>query len=340
MALQQNTVSTWTAQRLIDYARVFPWTTPAVGVAGYNAEPAVSFLDDIVKKIIAESNPWKWNAQKFPQILTQPYQQDYPTSVSQAKLGWLQSGILVDINNPNQSRAVLPFQAVQNLLPTFITARPQKGCWITNGIARTATWGGNGPFDPGPNTLYTNPLVLDGGGPGNNPWTALTDPNGNIQVLTTYGVTGGSQPSWPGPNAGVGTTTNDGSVVWTVQDPNGVALRIDALATFNSPVWAIFMLYQMKPPNITALNQNIFPIPDDLSYLVKAGFLAYCMKQAKPEEFAVSYAEWLADIQKALGSSDREATEFGFYPAQPIQGGGSEGTGVSTYGYPGWPGWS
>ena len=331
--------STLTTQQLIDYARLFPWTKPAVGLAGYSKEPALSFADDVVKKILAKSNPWKWNAAKFPAINTQPYQQDYPTNVSQNTLGWLQAAVMIDINSNQNPPVMPPLTVVQNLLPTFIANAPQKVSWVVNKLAQTATWGGGGPSDPGPNTVYQDPIVLHGGGPGSNPLTSVTDPNGNIQVVTTYGVTGSAQPAWPSAGAQSGTTTQDGSVVWTVVDPNGVALRLDALATNNSLVWQIRVIYQVKPPNITALGQTLFPIPDDLSYLVKQGFLAYCYKQSDSAKFAQEYAQWLEDIQVAMGASDREYQEFGFYPAQPLQGGTTDST-SGLWSYPGWPGWS
>lgn len=324
--------STLTVQALVDYARTFPWTTPVVGIAGYNDQPAVSFADDIVKKIMAKTNPWKWNAAPFQGVQTQPYQQDYPTSVSQNDLGWLQSAILVDINSTAKPQPKLPMNAVSNLLPTMATGRPQKVSWITNYMAQTGSW-------PGAYVCYRDPLVSNGGGPGNNPFTAITDSNGNIQLVTSYGITSGSQPDWPPTGAASGTTTQDGSVTWTVQDPAGVALRLDALATNQSQVWQVNALYQRKPPNILTLGQTLSPIPDDLSYLVKQGFLAYCYKQVDNSKFQVEFAQWLADIQEAMGSSDREYQEFGFYPAQPVQGGGDSGSGGG-YGYPGWPGWS
>ena len=122
-----NTVSsTLNAQKLIDYARLFPWTKPVFGLAGYTDEPAVSFVDDIVKKILAKSNPWKWNASKMPNILTQPYQQDYPTNVSMNVMGWLQAGIISDINNQSQPQPKIPITVVQSLLPTMATDRPGK----------------------------------------------------------------------------------------------------------------------------------------------------------------------------------------------------------------------
>jgi hypothetical protein len=105
-------------------------------------------------------------------------------------------------------------------------------------------------------------------------------------------------------------------------------------------VWQLRVLYQKQPPNILTLTQNIFPIPDSLNYLVKQGFLAYCTKQTDMSKFAGEYAQWLEDIQSAMGSSDRQANEFGFYPAAPIQGGGGDAGSVGSWGYPGWPGWS
>jgi hypothetical protein len=325
-----NTIaSTLTAQKLLDYARVFPWTIPVLGVSGYSDEPAVSFLDDIVKKIMAKANPWKWNMIPAASFLTQPYQQDYPTSVSQNDLGWLMNCTMIDINNASQEPPVQPpVTAVQNLLPTSSCGNPTKICWLPNKLAIKGVW-------PGANITYQNPLFVMGGGPGTNPLTAINDPNGNIQVLTGYGITGNSQPTWPGANAPAGTITSDGSAVWTVQDPNGIAFRLDRIATFGSQVWQINPTYQRKPPNILTLQQTIDPIPDDLSYLVKQGFLAYCYQQIDSDKFRDQYALWEEAIKIAMGASDREPQEFGFYPAQPIQGGGQTGQ----YGYPGWFGW-
>jgi hypothetical protein len=327
-----NTLSTLTVQNLIDYARLFPWTTPALGVAGYSDEPALSFADDIMKKILAKSNPWPWNAAKFPAIQTQPYQQDYPTNISQTTMGWLQSAVMIDINSTSTPKVIPPLTVVRALLPTFLANAPQKVAWIPNQLAQTGSW-------PGPLTPYVNPLSSQGGGPSNNPLTAITDPNGNIQVVTTYGVTGGSQPAWPAATSPGGTVTVDGSVTWTVADPNGVALRLDALATNNSIVWEIRSLFQVKPPNVTSLSQTMAPIPDDLSYLVKQGFLAYTYKQSDNNKFQIEYAQWLQAIQEAMGASDREYQEFGFYPAQPLQGGTSDGA-TGLWSYPGFPGWS
>lgn len=321
--------STYTVQMLVNYGRVFPWTTPVLSVPGFSGEPAISFADDIAKKIMAKANPWKWNDIPAPTFYTQPYQQDYPTSISQNYMGWLRNCTMIDINNASQEPPVQPpITCVQELLPTSSCGNPTKICWISNALAIKGTW-------PGPGVTYTNPLYILGGGPGQNPLTAIKDANGNIQVITGYGVTGTGQPTWPGAGADAGVTTQDGSVVWTVQDPNGVAFRLDRLATFGSQVWQMVPVYQQKPPNITSLGQTFAPIPDDLTYLIKQGFLAYCYSQIDSAKFQEQYAIWEENIKIAMGASDREEQEFGFYPDAPIQGGGSGG-----YGYPGWFGWS
>lgn len=332
--MASTTASTWNGQRLLDYARLFSWTTPSIGVSGYAYEPTLTFLNEVLQRLMSKSNPWKWNENKFPLFYTQPYQQDYPTSISQNVLGWLQGAVMIDINNITpSSKNIPPLTVVSRLQQAFIPGYPTKLCWIPNNMAVTSTW-------PGPNVTFQNPLALvaggpAGGGPGTNPPTAITDPNGNIQVVTTYGITGGSTPTWPTANAAAGTTTADGTVVWTVQDPNGVAIRLDRVASFGSNVFQINANYQTKPPVITTLKQFITPVPDDLAYLVKQGFLAFCYKQVDNAKFQIELTQWLLDIKEAMGASDREDQEFGFSPVDSMQD-----TGQSENGYVGWPGWT
>ena len=84
--------------------------------------------------------------------------------------------------------------------------------------------------------------------------------------------------------------------------------------------------------------ETLPPIPNDLSYLVKQGFLAYCYKQVDNAKFQVEFAQWLEDIQSAMEASDREYQEFGFAPTSSISGPG--GGAAEGYNYAGWPGWT
>lgn len=331
--------STLTPQQLVDYGRAFSWTAPVLSVAGYGDQPALSFCDDIVKKIMAKSNPWKWNMIRAAVFYTNPYQQDYPTSISQNAMGWLANCTMIDINNPTNPPVQPPLTVVQNLLPTSNVGYPTKICWIPNNLAITGRWQAN--------AVYTNPVapgvtgadgLVGSGGPSNNLPTAIKDPNGNIQLVTTYGTTGATAPTWPAAASAAGVTTTDGSVVWTVQDSNGIAFRFDQMATFGSTVFEVHPIYQNKPPNMTSLSQTFAPIPDDLDYLIRQGFLAWCYKHTDNAKFQIEYAQWLEDIQMAMGGSDRELQEFGIYPSNAVQGAGGGMTGG--YGYPGWWGWN
>lgn len=338
-------VSSYNTMNLIDYARTFPGTIKALGVAGYAIQPALSFADQVIKKILSKANPWKWNAYAAPVFYTQPFQQDYPTSITQETFGWMMNCVMLDINNPQANTnlpIILPIEAVQYILPTFIAGFPRKLSWVPNSLAQTGTWGGGTAGlagNPGPNVAILNPLTSQGGGPNSNPVCAITDPNGNIQVVTTYGVCGSTEPTWPAADAAAGTVTADGSVNWTVQDPLGIAWRVDLLGVYGSNVFEVHPIYQAAAPNLTTLKQTFAPIPDFMYYLVQQGFLVYCNKISAPAQFQEEYAQWEADIQLAMLSSDRERQEFGFYPESSIQGWGPN-SGVGTFGYVGWPGWS
>lgn len=334
--MANTSASSFSVHNLIDYARVYDFAVPTVGLAGYSSQPALSFANDIMQKILAKNNPWKWNSYQVPIFYSQPYQQDYPTSISANTMGWLESATFTDINNPAGTptfHAQPILQCVARIQPTYQLGWPSEICWVMNRNAITGTW-------PGAGTTYTNPLISQGGGPGSNPLTAILDTNGNIQVVTAYGTTGGGTPSWPSAGAQAGVVTNDGSVQWTVQDPNGVAFRLNALSTFGSNVWQFNVTYQQRAPLITTLNQTFAPIPDDLQYLIKQGFLAFCYKKSDRKTFQIEYAQWLEDIQQALEQTDRETQSFGIYPSDALQGsGGGSGSGVGANGYPGWNNW-
>lgn len=329
--MANSTNSTFTVQMVSDYARVFPWTSPIVGLTGYKLQPALSFAQMVMQQIMAEPNPWKWNSANVPPFLTQPYQQDYPTSLPQNTMGWLENATIIDINNTTMPPPQGLMTAVHKLMPTSAVDIPDEICWITNSTAILKSW-------PGNSQVYQNPLISAGGGPGNNPPCAILDPNGNIQIIYTYGTTVATgTPNWPNAGAAAGVITNDGTVQWIVVDPNGVTMRLNALAQNGSNVYQILPAYQMKPPLLTSMSSTFAPIPDDLSYLIKQGFLCFCTKQENPKDFPAEYAQWKMDIQEAMGASDREYQEFGIYPSGSLQYGG--GNADTNNGLPWQRGW-
>ena len=318
--------STIEVQYLVDFARTYPWTTETIGLAGYSASPAVEIANDIAQEIMSETVPWKWNSYNAPPFLTQPYQQDYPTSLSFNNVGWLESAIIIDINNNSLPTPQAPLKVVKNLQPSSVCDIPSALCFILNRNALTGVRQAS--------TLYTNPLVSAGGGPNSNPPCAITDPNGNILVITGYGTSGSTTPTWPAANAAAGTNVTDGGVTWAVVDPNGVCFRVNAKSTNGSTVYQINPTYQLKMPLITGVTSLFNPIPDELGWLLRKGFLAYLSKHAGQKDYMAQILEFRAAVKIASGASDKEEQEFGFAPSEPIQGGPGMGpaTGLWWYG--------
>lgn len=111
-------------------------------------------------------------------------------------------------------------------VPTWSTTLPSSGNGYQGGITvdGTALWLNKGaPLENwgivGPDTAPTVNV-----GVSNTSWQAdtyyandevIVDSNGGLQHITTAGTSGTVTPSWQAANAGVGTTTSDGSVIWT-----------------------------------------------------------------------------------------------------------------------------
>jgi hypothetical protein len=85
-----------------------------------------------------------------------------------------------------------------------------------------------------------------------------------------------------------------------------------------SYVWTIMLDYQKKAPLITSLAGTWTPIPDELAFVYRQGFLAMAFKHADDARYAQEYQLFMAAIAKALGLKDAEQTAASFYPDRPI----------------------
>ena len=154
-------------------------------------------------------------------------------------------------------------------------------------------------------------------------------------MLTTFGTCGQSLPAFPASSAPVGTTTSDGTCVWTVVDPRGQGFRLQMIPAQAGVVWQVILRAQYKPVKFTSLTQTLDPMPDDFVHYFQQGFRAYCY-QRSPEEkvrakFQAEYALWQKAILDAEGQADREPESYGAYPSNDIMGPGW------TWAGPAWP---
>jgi hypothetical protein len=343
--------STVTVQDVLNFCRTFPDVHPVLGgTSGYTNLFALTVANDTMQFFLAQNFNWKFNRGLVPSFLTVGLQQDYVQNVTD--LGWLEQAWRVDINNSVNNgntapKPVFAMETVRDLQQTSWQANPFNISWIPNTLAQMGKWQ--------PNTSY-----LPGYGQAQVPITPLMqfiDANGNILFINSnslglsinspgftgtplnttppYGVSGSVQPA-AAPNAAPGTTVVDGTVTWTVADPNGYAMRVSPLPAYSGLTWLIFPYYQRKAPKITSLSQTISPIPDDYAYLYRQGFLCQCFKHAGSPRFQQEYAQWQADIQTALRASDRERDETCFYPTSGLMSGNSIEFGPLPIG-PAWP---
>lgn len=298
---------------------------------------------------------WKFNrinVNPFPLI---SFQQDYfvPGVVT---LGWLESCWANQFSSTAQPKPKMPVEVTRDtIVMTNQPGYPAKICWLPNKLLMTGTWGATeistitGQNNPGPGVVYTNPLTATTGP--SNPITQITDPNGNLWVVTTYGTCGNTQPSWPStpsfptyqnPNTAA-TTVTDGTVVWTAVNPNGQGFRINSIPPQQGMVFTINPIAQSRLVQFTTLGQTLEPIPDDYYQYFLDGCLAQCYRRHPDAKvrarFKDEWAIWLRSLDMAVRQENRENTDYGFVPGQSIMSGGF-GYWQQNPAYPfgGWPG--
>jgi hypothetical protein len=197
-------------------------------------------------------------------------------------------------------------------------------------------------------TMPLNPGTYQAGGIINNsasksqpanPITQIVDANGNLLLLTTYGVEGTAAPlaainAPPGTQvSGTGATT-----VWTVVDPVGLGVRLLEVPSQTGVVWQFNVIGQMPPVVFTSLNQTLFPMPDKYEPFFRAGFIAQSYRYS-PEakihaKFDKEWPLWQKSLTNMRVAQDRELEEYSFEPQRTIMGG--QRTSVRWQGA-GWP---
>ncbi|HEV1286537.1 MAG TPA: hypothetical protein VNU44_14545 [Bryobacteraceae bacterium] len=330
--------STKQLQDAVDFARAFPELTPVLKAGGYADQPARDIANRVMAAMLGGGFvdgrkvgpfPWKWNRIIPPAFLTNGWQQDYATAMSAqaanpALLGWLQDGILLDINNTAPRQPYWGLEVVRDLQLTYAQwGRPTQVCWYRNKDLQYGVWGGGvtagvGAQNPGSGSVYVNPLGA--ASPPANPVQQLLDANGNFLLLTGYGTEGTTAPvalanSAPGTTAtpGAGATTT-----WTVVDPNGQGFRLNPVPPQLARTYQVQLVGQARPVLFTTLSQLLDPIPDDFSMYFFDGFVVECYRRSPEKTIRAKFDDefklWMLALQEAMGKSDKERDAFGFYP--------------------------
>ena len=270
-------------------------------------------------------------------------------------LAWLEAGWRIDINNStnngNQApKPIYSMEAVRDLGQTSWQGYPFNLSFIPNSLAFTGQWFPNTvyPFgygqsmtpispvqqfvDANGNLLYIDSTVL--GLNINSPGYTTTPIN--LPPNAPYGTSGSTQPLLAA-DTPAGQKVLDGTVTWTVADPNAYAIRVAGLPALSSIVWLMQPVYQRKAPTLTSLQNTIDPIPPEYAYLFRQGFLAMCYDHAGSKKAPSAYAKWEEALETALREADREREDASFYPSESIMAGGGGSLGVGLPVGPAWP---
>lgn len=360
--------SSITLQQVVNYARSFAEVNPILPAGGYSYEPALTFANDVLQKILSQGLNWRWNASYVPLFLTNPLQQDYISNLTD--IGWMTSGFRIDINNNTNANNQAPkplflMETNRDMGITPYQGNPSLVCFIPNNQANFGTWAANTVYNCGYGTS----------GATATPIAQIVDENGNMLFLDTsimqltpnvvgyqgtniplpvpnpynntganFGTSGVVAPVLP-PGSPPGITVQDGDLTWTVANPNGYCIRFNPIPAIGGFVWLMWIVYQRRAPLFKTLQDTISPVPDDLAYLFREGFLAKCLQHANSPRAEQQLRLWHEQIETAIRAGEREEQAFGIYPDTGMSGGSDLASifpagpaNPFLYGYGGWGG--
>jgi hypothetical protein len=302
---------------------------PRMGASGYGDTMALEIANQVIADLICERYNWKWNSAVANPFQTNSYQQDYPQlAQTRGPIGWGENLVIVDINNTQMPKPLWSTPQVtwvRELPPTSANLsawRPGKVCWMYNKNLQLGEW-------PGANVTYY-PLITTNA-QGQNPLMNFLDKNGNILIVTGFGITGATAPfAVAGANEGI--TVSDGSVTWTVVSPTSQGFRINTLPSATGPSFQVTPTYQLDPPRFSDFEQLLDPIPNSFSRYFYRGLESECyISSTNPGDLKRGQnakVEWLNALTSAFKQGDRELNSYSLLPASyPVeerwQGGGA-----------------
>lgn len=303
--------STIELQQVMDTLAAKAVPDPRNSASGYGDQLLLDLATQVMADIICERFNWKFNRLNATPFPSNSWQQDYPqlAQPNGAIIGWGEDCDMIDINNTVMPKPLWNIKWRRGLSRTSLNVwRMANICWMYNKDLFIGEW-------PGPDVVYT-PLITQQTTK-QNPLMSMTDKNGNILIVTTFGTTGSTAP-FAAAGAPEGTPVNDGSVVWTVVAPESQGFRLDALPNTTGPVYLFKPYYQADPPKFATPSQLLTPLPDSFSRFFYRGLESECYiaspNPADQKRGQDAKLAWLNGLKETYKQGNREANIYGLVP--------------------------
>lgn len=322
--------STVTIQQIVNLASQHVELIPLIGVGGFQNEPSLSLANDVLQNILASPLDFKWNRAEMNLFVTSPNRQDYlfAGAVIFSFTNGFSAGIDLATNNAlTISGTTVTIKtleqyngAVGDVCYIRGTGSNYDSTFTQNGV--TSTFAGNTYAITAISGL-TITATLTGtasgtsGAAGINDfgWLAagtLVSLNTNTAILPTRTLNAvrDLQPF---------STASTPTEVAVITDLGTGVLKIRFRPVPGAgQIFGCNLVYQKKAPLKTLLSQTWTPVPDEVSYVVRQGFLAAAYRYANSPRADIEEQKFAAAVTRALGGDDRETSDIGLVPAEGL----------------------
>lgn len=336
--------STVTVQQVVNLASTHIELLPVAGVGGYTNEPALSLANDVLQTIMAStyempngevlSLDWKWNRAEMPMFVTSPNRQDYLfAGATFFGLGGDACGAGIDLAT-NNALTISGSTVTIKLLEPYCGAVGDVCYILGTGSNYDSVFTANGANNAGfsGNTYTITNLSTDGktvtatitGTASGTSGSAGINDFGWLAGATIIGI-GNGGPILPTRHVEAVRDiqpygyANIPEKVCVLQDLGTGVLKIRFYPVVGTTVWGVNLVYQKKAVLLTSLSSTWSPIPDEVSYLVRQGFLAKAYRYVDSKRSEIEETKFSNTMRKALGADERETPDVGLYPAEGIQ---------------------
>lgn len=336
--------STVTLQQVVNLASTHIELLPIAGVGGYANEPALSLCNDVMETILAStyempngevlSLDWKWNRAEMNMFVTSPNRQDYLFAGSTFfTLGGDSCGAGIDLASNNALTIAGSVVTIKLLEPY---------CGAVNDVCYILGTGSN--YD----SVFTANGANNAGFSGNTYAVTAISTDGKTVTATLTGMASGTSGSagindfgWLAGATIIGIG-NGGPILPTrhveavrdiqpygyanipekvcvLQDLGTGVLKIRFYPVVGTTTWGVNLVYQKKATLLMSFSSTWSPIPDEVSYLVRQGFLAKAYRYVDSKRSEIEENKFNLALRRALGADERETPDVSLYPAEGLQ---------------------